>query len=339
MKCAISLRAHFLSTLTTLSFGLSALCMIGVATAADDPWLVLQKTAYAARELGYQGVFVYQNGKETRSVQITHMNKDGLEVARNVILDNSIKSGQAREVFSQGSDIVIFNPKKEKMVIEKRRGQNMFPAMFPTDFQLIKASYNAKLGPVEYVAGRQAQVVELIPNDALRYSYKIWADMEFGILLKLTLMNVSQETLEQIEFNQLSLMKSQDANWFQPKIDVTKHYEMEEEPTAHRVTKEWELEKLPSGYRKIDHVERIMPGKTVAINQMIFSDGIASVSLFIEPMTKGMRPKMGHKLIGSTNICANVIDGFQIVVVGEVPAATVMQIAKAVRFKKQTELH
>jgi sigma-E factor negative regulatory protein RseB len=41
-------------------------------------------------------------------------------------------------------------------------------------------------------------------------------------------------------------------------------------------------------------------------------------------------------LIGSTNICANVIEGYQVTVVGEVPEATVMQIAKAVSFKKQT---
>jgi sigma-E factor negative regulatory protein RseB len=326
------MRVWLLCVLAVSGLGWSAF-----SNASDDPWLILQKTAYAARELGYQGVFVYQNGKDIRSVQITHMNKDGLEVARNVILDNSVKSGQAREVFSQGSDIVIFHPRKEKMVIEKRRGQNMFPAMFPTDFQLIKSSYTAKLGTTEFVAGRHAQIVELIPNDALRYSYKIWADTEYGILLKMTLLNTKQETLEQIEFNQLTMMNSQDVNWFQPKIDVTKSYVMEEEPAVQRVTKDWVLDKLPPGYRKIDHVERMMPGKHVPMNQMIFSDGIASVSLFIEPMVKGMRPKMGHKLIGSTNICADVIDGYQIVVVGEVPEATVTQIAKAVRFKKQAE--
>jgi sigma-E factor negative regulatory protein RseB len=80
----------------------------------------------------------------------------------------------------------------------------------------------------------------------------------------------------------------------------------------------------------------VVPGKVTPVNQIIFSDGIASVSLFIEPITKGTRPKMGHMLVGSTNICANVIDGYQIMVVGEVPAETVQQIAKAVTFKKQT---
>ncbi len=92
---------------------------------------------------------------------------------------------------------------------------------------------------------------------------------------------------------------------------------------------------LPPGYRKIDHIMIAVPGKSVPVNQLIFSDGIASVSLFIEPIIKGTRPKMGHKQVGSTHICANVVDGYQVVVVGEVPAETVRQISRAVSFRKQ----
>ncbi len=302
--------------------------------AADDPWFVLEKTAYAARELNYQGVFVYQNGKQTRSVQITHMNSDGQEMTRNVMLD-----GEPREVFSHGNDIVIMQPKNQKMFIEKRRGQNLFPAMLPTELQSIKASYSAHLGPLEYVAGREAQIVELIPNDAFRYSYKIWADTEYGLLLKMTLLDSKNQTLEEIAFNQLSTLNSQDANWFQPKIDVSKSYVMEDATTVNHVNNDWFVAELPAGYAKIDHRSLVVPGKAAPVDQMIFSDGIASVSLFIEPLAKGMRPKMGHMLIGSTNICARVLEGYQVTVVGEVPEATVMQIAKAVSFKKQTALN
>ncbi len=319
---------------------LSALSLSSLA--AEDAWLLLQKTAYAARELNYQGVFVYQNGKQTRSVQITHMNQNGQEMARNVVLDNGVALGQAgqagqpREVYSQGNNVVIVRPKNQKVVMEKRRGQNLFPAMLPTDLRAIEASYSAQLGPLEMVAGREAQIIELVPNDAFRYSYKIWADTEFGLLLKMTLLDSKKQTLEQIQFNQISMLNSQDANWFQPKIDVTKSYEMEDATAASPTDSSWIVAELPAGYVKVEHRSLVVPGKTAPVDQMIFSDGIASVSLFIEPVTKGMRPKMGHMLIGSTNICANVIDGYQITVVGEVPEATVMQIAKAVSFKKQT---
>ena len=307
--------------------------------ALDDAWFVLQKSAHAARELNYQGVFAYQNGKQTRSVQITHMNNAGQELTRNVVLDSGVTSGQAnqpREVYSQGKDIVIFRPQNQKMVIEKRRGQNLFPAMLPTDLVAIKTSYTARLGALEFVAGREAQVVELVPNDAFRYSYKIWADTEYGLLLKMTLIDSKNQTLEQIEFNQLSMLNSHDENWFKPSIDVKKSYVMQDATAVNQITNDWIVTELPVGYTKVDHRALVVAGKAAPVDQVIFSDGIASVSLFIEPLTKGMHPKKGHMLIGSTNICANVINGYQVTVVGEVPAATVMQIAKAVSFKKQT---
>ena len=332
------------SALLISAFSLNAL-------AADDAWLALQKTAYAARELNYQGVFVYQNGKQTRSVQITHMNNNGQEMTRNLVLNTNLRAGQPREVYSQGSDIVIVHPKNETknttnntsnntstMVIEKRRGQNLFPAMLPTDLQALKASYSIRALATEMIAGRGAQVFELTSNDAYRYNYKIWADAEFGLLLKMTLLDSKKQTLEQIEFTELSMLNSRDVNWFQPKIDVKKQYVTEDSNTINHVDTDWIVAELPTGYVKVDHMTLNLPGKVAPVDQMIFSDGIASVSLFIEPVAKGTRPKMGHMLIGSTNICANVIDGYQITVVGEVPEATVMQIAKAVTFKKQTAL-
>ena len=310
--------------------GIAVFC-VSFCAFANDAWQMLEKTAFAARALNYSGQFVYQNGSQSRVVEITHMNRDGREMTRNVVLDD-----KSREVYSQGSDIVILQQKNQKVMIEKRRGQNLFPAMLPTDLQLIKSTYSARLGAMEMVAGRSAQVIELMPKDAYRYSYKIWSDAEFGLLLKMTLLNSKNETLEQIYFNQLSMLNLQDPNWFQPKIEVNKNYVMEDSPPVTRVTEDWIVAQLPAGYRKIDQVQRMVPGKPALMNQIIFSDGIASVSLFIEPLSKGMRPKMGHMLVGSTNICANVIDGHQVMVVGEVPAATVEQIAKAVTFKKQT---
>lgn len=324
--------ANMLRIISLIALSLLSLTSV----AADDAWQTLQKSAFAARELNYQGVFVYQNGKQTSSVQITHMNNAGREMTRNVVLDSGAQASQPREVYSQGSDIVIMHKKNKKMVIEKRRGQNLFPAMLPTDLRAIKASYSATLGVKEYIAGREAQVIDLVSNDAFRYSYKIWADTEYGLLLKMTLVDNKNKILEQIEFNQLSTLNSQDVNWFQPKIDVSKSYEMQDKTAVNHVVSDWIVAELPIGYVKVNHRALAVPGKATPVDQMIFSDGIGSVSLFIEPITKGMRPKMGEMSIGSTNICARVLDGHQITVVGEVPLLPCWQIAKAVSFKKQT---
>lgn len=299
--------------------------------AVDDPWLVLQKAARAARELSYKGVFVYQSGPNAKAVQITHMNYGQGEYARIEVLD-----GTPREVLSQGSDVVIFSPRHEKVIIEKRRGQNLFPALLPANMDIIKASYQARVGGQERVGGRDGQVVFLDPRDHYRYGYKFWADREYGLLLKSLTTNERNEPMEQIAFNQLSLLNTQNMDWFQPNVDPGKSYIMEEiAPAASTLAvDDWTVSQLPAGFRKIDQVKRMVPGKPAPVTHLIFSDGLAAVSLFIEPLSKGVRPKTGHTTMGATNFYATVVDGHQIIVVGEVPEATVSQIASAVSFKK-----
>ncbi|MDP8568016.1 MucB/RseB C-terminal domain-containing protein [Methylophilus aquaticus] len=288
----------------------------------------MQKTASAARELNYQGLFVYQNGATIRSVQITHMYEAGREFTRNVVLD-----GRPREVFSEGDDIVIFNAKNDKIVIEKRRGQNLFPAMLPTQLQQLRHSYKLKLVGTERVAGRMASVIDLVPNDNLRYQYRIWSDTEYGLLLKMSMMDMQHHTLEQIGFNQVAMLQTKDLDWFQPKIDATKPYVMDDTTELNHIQDNLVVPNLPAGYRKIDQIQLQVPGKA-PVQQLIFSDGLASVSLFVEPIVKGMQPRIGKKNMGSTNVCAHVLNGYQLVVVGEVPAQTVEQIAQQVTFKK-----
>lgn len=322
------------------------------AASEDDAWQVLQKAAVAARALSYQGIFVYQNGQQTKSVQITHFFNGQGEFARNVVLD-----GQPREVFSQGHDLVIFNQKNEKVIIEKRRGQNMFPGVLPPNLDSIKQNYSLRAGQPERVAGHDAQMFFLHPNDSLRYSYKFWIDSEYGLLLKSEMVNSRNEVLEHIGFTQVALMNTVDLDWFQPKIDSNKSYVMEDEVAitieGDGASNDWTIKALPAGYRKVDQMKRLVHGKTVPVTHVIFSDGLASVSLFIEPTAKNMvpqnalkiagtntrnlpkvAPKTAHSIVGNASFYTTASDGYLVTAVGEVPEATVAQIANAVVFNK-----
>ena len=302
----------------------------------NDQWQVLQKAAIAARALSYEGIFVYQNGQQTKSVQITHYFNGQGEFARNVVLD-----GQPREVFSQGHDLVIFNPKDEKVIIEKRRGQNMFPGILPSNLDSIKKNYSLRTGQPERVAGRSAQMFFLHPNDSLRYSYKFWIDTEYGLLLKSEMVNSRNEVLEHIGFTQVALMNTVDLDWFQPKIDSNKSYVMEDEVATtiegDGSSVDWTIKDLPAGYRKVDQMKRLVHGKPLPVTHMIFSDGLASVSLFIEPTAKNASksaPKTTHSVIGNASFYTSSNERYVVTAVGEVPEATVAQIANAVVFSK-----
>lgn len=298
---------------------------------AADPWKVLEKAAIAAHELSYKGIFVYQTGDNSRSVQITHMNFGQGEYARIIMLD-----GLPREVLSQGRDVVIFSPKEEKVIIEKRRGHNMFPALLPTDLDVIKATYEARAGGSERIGGRVGRVVFLEPRDKYRYGYKFWADQEHGLLLKYATIDEREQIIEKIAFNQLNLLETHEMDWFQPNVDHAKSYVMEEHRPAKVLTEiqGWTLTNLPPGYRKVDQMLSRVQGKAEPVMHLIFSDGLASVSLFIEPLQKDMRPRKGHSAMGATHFYADVVDGHQIIAVGEVPAATVVHMVQTVSPQK-----
>lgn len=316
--------AQFFASLSpALMLGI-ILCMSFNVQAATDKseWDVLQKAAVAARALSYRGIFVCQTTQKTKSVQITHLFDGKNEFARNVLLD-----GSPREVLSQGGDLVIYNPKNEKIVIEKRRGQNMFPAVLPVNLEAVKESYSLRFGALERVAGRESQMLILEPKDGLRYSYRFWIDTEYGLLLKSVMFNSRDEIMESIAFNQLALLNSVELDWFKPKIDHSKSYEMEDEQVVivdNGTPADWVIKDLPAGYRKIDQMTRMVHGKPHPVTHIVFSDGLASVSLFIEPASKGSKAKTLQSVVGNTSVYANINKGHLVTVVGEVPEATIL---------------
>jgi len=297
-----------------------------------EPWLMLEKAGQAAHKLSYKGIFVYQSGRSVSNLQITHMNYAQGEYARVISLD-----GMPREVLRQGNEAVIYSPQNEKVVIEKRRVQNSFPALLPVLTDTLKASYQARMIGRERVGGRDGVVVQLVPRDLYRYGYRFSIDRESGLLLKSVTLNERNEAIEQVAFSQLTMMDPAGMDWFHPNVERGKNYVMQPEQVVvpdHAEGEGWSISQLPPGFVKVDQVRRSLPGKSAPVNQLIFSDGIASVSMFIEQLDKSGSPKRGHILQGVTNVYANVVNGYQVIVVGEVPEAAVRQIGEAVSLRK-----
>jgi len=308
------------------------LAQAATTEAPDDPWLMLEKAGQAAHKLNYKGIFVFQTGRAARSMQITHMNYAQGEFARVVALD-----GVPQEVLRQGNDVVIYNQQNDRVVIERHRVQSAFPALLPGLVETLKASYQVRLAGQERVGGREVQVIYLDPRDHFRYGYRLSVDREFGLLLKSVLFNERNEPIEQVAFNQLLVMSMNDMDWFRPGMESGKMFVVAPEDSVKPIVAEgdgWVIAQLPAGYRQLEHVQRKVPGKSFPIDHVVFSDGLCSVSLFIEPLDKSSTPKQGSVMQGATNIFAQTSHGYQVIVVGEVPEVTVKQIAAAVNFKK-----
>ena len=310
-----------------LVFGFLAFVLSFYVQSAEDPWLHLEKASQAARKLSYKGIFLYQNLQDVRSIEITHLNNGTEEFARIVTLD-----GKPREALSRGNNMVVFNSNKENVMIQKRQGQNLFPAILPPDIESVKAIYTLRFADQERIGGREAQIVYLEPKDEFRYFYKLWLDREFGLVLKMSILDHQQKLIEQASFNQIALFTGQDLNWFKPSVDTHKKYIMDdvsENKVSHE--KYCTIANLPAGYREVSHVTRTMGNSPQVVHQWVFSDGLSFVSLFVNPIPKGQKSRVGETQVGSSHVYARVMNGNQIMVVGEVPQATVQKISNSIQ--------
>ena len=101
--------------------------------------------------------------------------------------------------------------------------------------------------------------------------------------------------------------------------------------TADSVASGWRVDALPDGFKKIAEVRRQLRGKDAPVIQMVFSDGLAGISVFIEKSDSDEDDHEGLSSQGVIQVYSKLINGQLITVVGEVPPRTVMQVADSVR--------
>lgn len=75
-----------------------------------------------------------------------------------------------------------------------------------------------------------------------------------------------------------------------------------------------------------------MAGINLVGNHSVYSDGLSYISLFVQPVRKGQKPKVGDLSFNATNVSARYYKGYQIMAVGSVPLKAVRNLIDSVEF-------
>ena len=305
------------------------LSSISISYSNDDPWLIVDNAIKATKFLDYKGVFHSQHYKEIKSIEITHATNNDQEFIKMNVLD-----GSPGAVLSQGKTIYVYNTIENNVIIQKRKQQRLFPAIFPNNIDAIKNFYRLSIGKSERIAGRLSQSVVLTPIDSLRYSYYFWLDKKTSLPLKMVVLDQAKNIIEQASFTQINMIKDKNLDWFKPEVDPSKNYIFNDKVVGQGIIKKpfWTIKKIPSGYKEVDFISKRIPGLNILSHQLVFSDGLSYVSLFIKPITRGQKPKVGHVNLGINNICARYHNGYQIMAVGSVPLITCNNFSESIKF-------
>ncbi|MBC3880080.1 MucB/RseB C-terminal domain-containing protein [Undibacterium sp. LX40W] len=299
---------------------------------------LLQSIQSAARKLSYSGTFVYQQGNQIRTSRITHGYDGDVEVEKLEILD-----GKPREYVRRNGEVNCYLPESKTIQVEKNLTQEEFPALLNESANLLPQSYLIRKAQMSRVAGAECQVLSLQPKDSSRYGFKLCVEKNTNLLLGIQTLNPRQEVIEQIAFTQVSIGDI-DKSRLKPSYSGIANWKTEYLTVKANVNSGWSVKSLPAGYKKTLETRRLIPMSASAagndsnvvksheVVQMMFSDGLSTFSVFIEP-NLGNRTE-GSLQQGAMTITSKRLGEHWLTVVGEVPSAAIKQVVSSIQFKK-----
>ncbi|MGD8811180.1 MAG: MucB/RseB C-terminal domain-containing protein [Thioalkalispiraceae bacterium] len=307
-----------------------------LSLASDDyeqMQILLKKMHKAAHTLNYEGTFVYGQKDQLSSMRIIHSATDNEEKERLVSMD-----GSGREVIRNGDSVKCILPDTKSVVVDKTRADTQFPPAFPMSIDRLTSHYAFKVTDGKKVAGRSTQKIMIQPMDKLRYGHHLWVDKETGLLLKTHLLNERSQKLEQFMFTQISFFDEIPDTWLQPAISGKDFnwYKADETkpPVKSKKTSQWYVSNLPAGFMPDMQRKAMMPANSMPVEHMVFSDGLSSISVFIEKEMEGNKDNlMGSSRMGAVHAHGRQVDGYHVTVVGEAPLAAIKMISDAVQQK------
>ncbi len=315
----------------TLGIVLLACCGLAQAEGetSADALALLRKIYQATEKLSYTGTFVYQQAERAETSRITRLAGPGGEIEKVEVLD-----GMPREIIRTRDTVRCYLPESHTVKVERRTDPRAFPAMLPERVSDLARNYAITRGETTRIAGFDCESVVLTPKDELRYGYKLWSDVNTGMLLKARIFNRKGETVEQFSFVQLAMGSVSRDRVKASSASQTWRVEDAAVAPANLGLAGWSGGAELPGFRKIIEVTRKL-GDARPAGQMVYSDGLAAVSVFIEPMVgraEAVRP--GPSSLGAFQIYTREVANHVVTVVGEAPAASVQRIAAGVEFRK-----
>ena len=288
----------------------------------------LNKMAIAVQTTNYEGTVIrLQNGK-VEALKVVHLISDG--VIREKVV---VQEGNGLEIIRNGNEVQCILPDKKSVLVEEWNDQSTLFSTLPSSDIRFGSEYDISIVRNERVAGRNAVLLAIRPHDEYRFGHRLWLDTATGFPLQTKLVGDDGDAIEQVKFADISLDKEIPPSALAPSISTEnfRWFTQPQRAITQAVDSPWSSDDVPQGFQVVSTHEEELPGSEFPVIHILYSDGLANVSVFIEPAD---RKKIARRSrVGASNSFSIEIDGYQVTAVGEVPATTVEQIATSMHAK------
>jgi sigma-E factor negative regulatory protein RseB len=298
----------------------------------------LQRVAGAAQTLSYSGTFVYRNGSQSETSRVVHVVSEGNRMEKLEVLD-----GSPREIIRFNDEVKCFFPESRLVIIEQRSTRRAFPALSPASLAGLGEHYSIRQGRRARIAGYDTQIIRLEPRDAWRYGQQFWVDLKTGLLLKADMFDERGGSLESLAFTELRIGAPTHPDALKPSFphatDTKDAWQIRQAKSREmRDDSQWQFRVELPGFRRQAAMRRNIEqnaGKEAhEVLHWVFSDGLAAVSVFINPLSPQTAPvKAEAQSLGAISVVKRVIDGHQVVVMGDIPPAAAKRFAEGIEVR------
>jgi sigma-E factor negative regulatory protein RseB len=320
------------------------------ARGADDPraWLERMNKALATRN--YDGTFFHISGGRVETMRIVHRVRSGRVTERLQSLD-----GSGREFVRANDELTCYLPDQHTVLVEPRQDRGPFLGSLPQFGATVNDFYRIEALPDTHILGRPARVIAVNPKDQFRFGYRLWLDEKTAMPLKTQLCDSRGQVIEQIFFARLDMPESIPDSDLAPTVHTDGMRWVRQGASADNASAAlaaYRASQLPPGFRLTVQGAQTIGGATAPASHLVYSDGLATVSVFIEQSSSDsgvasaldpqaqapQAPMQGLARVGSGYAFSTVVQGHQVTAVGEVPAQTVEFIAHSVKIYSGAEI-
>lgn len=249
-------------------------------------------------------------------------------------------SGAPRATFRHNDQVVTFMPDQKLVRSETRESMGLFPDLLQSADHRIADFYKVRREGVDRVAGFDSDVVVLTPKDSMRFGYRVWTEQKRGLVVKMQTLDTSGRVLEQAAFSELQIDAPIRMSQLMEMMGKVEGYRVEKSPLLKTTASSegWVMKAPIAGFKSMNCYKR-PAGLTGGASrsealQWIFSDGLASVSVFVEPFERQRHEKETSLSLGATQTLTRQMGDFWVTVMGEVPMTTLRLFANNLERRK-----
>ena len=308
-------------------FSVAFLTLFSISSYAEALDMWLDKMQHAMTMKNYEGTLIIRQKNQLQAMRVQHgVDENGMWESLESL------SGEARKVIRKHGKVTTIFPNRGLLTIRHDANTSSVHPRLPENRDVLKQHYELQLAGKDRVAEKSAQILKVMPKDNYRYGFKFWLDQDSGLLLKCDLLDENGDVIEQLMFSELKVLNTAP----ELRVDMTQSGDYQvvdmDQGRQPQSASRWQAEKLPEGFSLTRSSTKPSAHGEGLMHHMVYSDGMASVSVFVEKRVPDDMALKGASNMGALNAFGQPKNGHHVTVIGEVPEATVRLIGQSVSF-------